>query len=169
MPEERELQQSAASISNDPTMQIDDPDVDGVTATDLDAVGEEDISDLPQVVTESYGTGVHDAPGYSFGGRTLRDRMAQFNEASPELTGGDIDANFEQANAVGDESVGGTVQTPDMDIVDDLGKAVGLEMDDRSFLRTSEILEQRDSQRWELEPGSSEDYDERRNESMEDY
>jgi hypothetical protein len=43
-----------------------------------------------------------------------------------------------------------------------LEKAVGLEMDDRSFLRTNDILEQRDDQRWELDPSSSEDYQQRR-------
>ncbi|MCU0568870.1 MAG: DUF6335 family protein [Oculatellaceae cyanobacterium Prado106] len=122
----------------------------------------EDFEDLPQAVTESYGTGVQELPGYNVGGRTMQDRRSQLHEASPELTGGDIDANFEQANAVGDESVGGTVTTPDMDIVDDLGKAVGLEMADNNYLHTNEILEQRDSRRWELEPGSSEDYEERR-------
>jgi hypothetical protein len=118
--------------------------------------------DLPQAVTESLGTGVHDMPGYAIGGRTMRDRDRQFHEAAAELTGGDIDANYEQANSVGDESVGGTVATPDMDIVDDLGQAVGIEIDDRSFLRTNDLLEQRDDQRWELDPKSSEDYQERR-------
>lgn len=121
-----------------------------------------DMGDLPQSVTESYGTGVHDLPGYSIGGRSMRNRQDELNEADPILTGGDIDANYEQANAVGDESVGGTVATPDMDIVDELGAAVGLEMDDRAFLRTTEILEQRDDRRWELDPTSSEDYSERR-------
>jgi hypothetical protein len=115
----------------------------------------ESFDDLPQYVTESYGTGVKEMPGY----KEARDN--KFNEASPELTGGDIDANYEQAYADGDESVGGTVVTPDMDIVDNLGKAVGLEMNDQNFLHTSEILEQRDEQRWELEPKSSEDYQER--------
>ncbi|MBW4521944.1 MAG: hypothetical protein KME16_19870 [Scytolyngbya sp. HA4215-MV1] len=124
--------------------------------------GEESSSDLPQEYTESYGTGVAEMPGYSMGGRTMRDRQQQYHEATPDLTGGDIDANYEQANAEGDESVGGTVATPDMDIVDDLGKAVGLEMDDRAFLMTNEILEGRDSHRWELEPKSSEDYNDRR-------
>ncbi|MCU0524491.1 MAG: DUF6335 family protein [Elainella sp. Prado103] len=57
---------------------------------------------------------------------------------------------------LGDESVGGTAPTPDMDIVDQLGRAVGLEMDDRAFLRTNEILTQRDRQRWELDPDSAE-------------
>ena len=117
---------------------------------------------LPQSITESYGTGVKEVPGYTIGGRTQAARDSELNEATPELTGGDIDANYEQANAVGDESVGGTVVTPDMDRVDDLGKAVGLEMDDANFLHTEEILEQRDEKRWELEPKSSEDYENRR-------
>lgn len=130
---------------------------------DLESSGEEEIiDDLPQVVTESYGTGVHELPGYNEGGRTMHDRRQGLNEASPILTGGDIDANYEQANAVGDESVGGTVATPDMDIVDELGAAVGLEMDDRAFLRTNEILEERDDRRWDLDPASSEDYEDRR-------
>ena len=126
--------------------------------------GDEEIADddVPQEVTESYGTGVHDVPGFSIGGRTMRDRMQDLNEATPELTGGDIDANYEQANADGDESVGGTVSTPDMDIVDNLGKAVGLEMNDFNYLHTNEILEQRDDRRWELEPKSSDDYDDRK-------
>jgi hypothetical protein len=118
--------------------------------------------DLPQAVTESLGTGVHDMPGYAIGGRTMRDRDRQFHEAAVELTGGDVDANYEQANSVGDEAVGGTVATPDMDIVDELGQAVGIEIDDRSFLRTNDLLEQRDDQRWELDPKSSEDYQKRR-------
>lgn len=105
----------------------------------------------------SYGTGVHDQPRMSVGG-TLYDDLRDMNEANPHLTGGDIDANWEQANAVGDESVGGTAPTPDMDVVDELGAAVGLEMDDRAFLRTNEVLEGRDNRRWELDPESSEDY-----------
>jgi Family of unknown function (DUF6335) len=122
----------------------------------------EPIDDTELNNTESYGTGVHDQPGFSIGGRTLRDRLKNFNEASPVLTGGDVDANWEQANAVGDEAVGGTVSTPDMNVVDELGAAVGLELDDRAFLRSNELLEQRDQQRWELSPESSEDYQDRR-------
>jgi hypothetical protein len=102
-------------------------------------------SEVPQEITESYGTGVHEASAANIGDATL--------------TGGDIDANLLEADAVGDEAVGGTVPTPDQDIVDDLGKAVGLEMSDRAFLRTTEILEERDDRRWELDPMSSEDYE----------
>ncbi|WP_242036623.1 DUF6335 family protein [Leptolyngbya sp. FACHB-321] len=138
--------------------------LDLIPDAELEELEEEDLGDAPQVITQSYGTGVQEIPGYVAGGRTMGDRQGNFNEADATLTGGDIDANYEQANAVGDESIGGTVSTPDMDVVDELGAAVGLEMDDRAFLRTTEILEQRDARRWELEPSSSEDYVDRRDE-----
>jgi hypothetical protein len=132
------------------------------TDVDSDDLGTTIDDELPQRFTGSYGTGAREIPGYSVDETRFYDDDRQFNEASPTLTGGDIDANYEQANAKGDESVGGTAPTPDMDIVDNLGKAVGLEMDDANFLHTSDILEQRDSRRWELEPRSSQDYEERR-------
>lgn len=123
---------------------------------------EEIISDLPQEMTQSYGTGLQGHPSDRTGRRAHLNQARYLNEADAALTGGDIDANYEQANAVGDESVGGTVATPDQDIVDDLGTAVGLEVDDRTFLRTNDTLEERDDRRWELDPKSSEDYQERR-------
>jgi len=79
-----------------------------------------------------------------------------------EVTGGDIETNQYQAEVVGDEAVGGTAGTAEQNVTEYLEKAVGLEMDDRSFLRTNDILEQRDDQRWELDPSSSEDYQQRR-------
>ncbi|MFB2893068.1 DUF6335 family protein [Aerosakkonemataceae cyanobacterium BLCC-F50] len=123
---------------------------------------EEVTSDLPQEITESYGTGIHTEPGYNIGTRRLRDEEKQYTSTSPELSGGDVDAAWELADTEGEEAVGGTVATPDQSIVDELGAAVGLEMDDRAFLRTTEILDQRDDRRWELDPTSSEDYQERR-------
>ncbi|NDJ25085.1 hypothetical protein GS682_26270 [Nostoc sp. B(2019)] len=123
---------------------------------------ENQTNDLPQEITESYGTGVKDLPGYNIGGRSLRDERREYTETSPELTGGDIDAYWEDADAVGDEAVGGTAPTPDQNVTEELGAAVGLEMDDAAFLRTNEILEERDDSRWELDPMSSEDYKNRR-------
>ena len=146
------------------------------------------VEDLPQEITESYGTGVHPEPGFNIGEGTMSDQLAEYTitspgltaadedavweqvgtvdddevGGSPVLTGGDIDAAWEQAAAVGDEAVGGTAPTPDQDIVDEIGAAVGLEMDDYAFLRTTEILEERDDRRWDLDPASSEDYEERR-------
>jgi hypothetical protein len=120
------------------------------------------ISDLPEEITESYGTGVKELPGYNIGGRTIQDERREYTETSPELTGNDVDAYWEDADAVGDEAVGGTSATPDQSVTEDLEKAVGLEMDDRAFLRTNDILQQRDDRRWELDPTSSEDYQQRR-------
>lgn len=117
---------------------------------------------LPQEITESYGTGVKELPGYNIGGRSMRDERREYTETSPELTGGDVDAYWQDADAVGDEAVGGTAPTPDQNVTEDLEVAVGLEMNDYAFLRTNEILEHRDDVRWELDPKSSEDYQERR-------
>lgn len=135
-------------------------DTDLVSDIAVEDNGEQIISDLPQAITESFGTGVALEPGLEIGGRTMHDRMQEYTSASPELTGGDIDARWDQAEAVGDEAVGGTVATPDQSIVQDLGAAVGLDYDDGVSLQTIDILEERDSSRWELDPMSSEDYDE---------
>lgn len=123
---------------------------------------ETESNDLPQEITESYGTGVKDLPGYNIGGRTMRDRQHQYTHTSPEITGGDIDAYWEEEDTVGDEAVGGTAPTPDQDIVEELAAAVGLEIDDDVPLHTNDMLEERDNTRWELDPQSSDDYDERR-------
>ncbi len=136
-------------------------DTDLVSDIPVEDIGETIISDLPQEITESYGTGVALEPGLEIGGRTMHDRMEQYTSASPELTGGDIDDRWDQAEAVGDEAVGGTAPTPDQSIVEELGAAVGLDYDDGVSLQTNDILELRDSGRWELDPMSSEDYQER--------
>ncbi|MEA5505268.1 DUF6335 family protein [Halotia wernerae UHCC 0503] len=117
--------------------------------------------DLPQEITESYGTGVKDLPGYNIGGRSLRKRRHEYTDTSPELTGGDVDAYWQDADAVGDEAVGGTAPTPDQNVTEDLEAAVGLEMRDNTSLHTETILERRDNTRWELDPMSSDDYEER--------
>lgn len=120
----------------------------------------ESNEDLPEEITESYGTGVHEQPGLNIGGRTMRDRMSEYTDVSPELSGGDIDANWEDADVDGEETVGGTTPTPDQDIVDEIGAAVGLEMADEEIVHTAEIFETRDDRRWELDPQSAEDYEE---------
>ncbi|NJM21040.1 MAG: hypothetical protein HC836_02545 [Richelia sp. RM2_1_2] len=117
-----------------------------------------EVSDLPQEITESYGTGVSQQPGMNIGGRVIKEQNNQHNATNPELTGGDVDAYWEDANSVGDEAVGGTAATPDKNVTEELEKAVGLEMDDRQPLQTNDILDRRDDNRWELDPKSSEDY-----------
>jgi len=120
------------------------------------------ISDLPQPMTESYGTGLQGRPSDRTGSYSRRSEHHLHNDPDMAIVGGDVDANFEQASVVGEEAVGGTTPTPDQDVVDDLAAAVGIETDDRSFLRTNDMLNDRDDRRWELDPKSSEDYSQRR-------
>ncbi len=84
--------------------------------------------------------------------RAEAQRIERFHETAPELSGGDVDADWERAASVGEEAVGGTVATPDQSVVDDLGKALGVpRAPDESFHTSSEILEKRDRHRWEQE------------------
>jgi Family of unknown function (DUF6335) len=80
---------------------------------------------------------------------------------TPAISGGDLDAAWDQSDVSGEETVGGSNPTPDQDIVEDLGKAVGLVYQDNEPLGTEEKVSERDRHRWELEPESSEDFDER--------
>jgi hypothetical protein len=95
------------------------------------------------------------------GRRAMKDRYAEHTETSPALTAGDVDADWESAYSVGDEAPGGDNPTPDQDIVDDIGKAVGNEYQDNEELKGADKIQKRDKHRWELDPASSEDYDER--------
>ncbi len=84
--------------------------------------------------------------------RAEAEHVAAFTETSPELSGGDIDADWERAASVGEEAVGGSVATPDQDVVDDLGDALGVPRAPDEPVRTSEeILEQRDRRRFNQE------------------
>jgi hypothetical protein len=94
----------------------------------------------------------------SVGGRKeLKEELEEHNSKSPTLSGGDIDAKWQEADVSGEETVGGTTPTPDQDIVDELGQALGITYEDDEPLRTEEKLRERDRNRWELDPESSED------------
>jgi len=95
------------------------------------------------------------------GRRELREKFNEHTETSPQLTGGDVDADWESAYSVGDEAPGGDNPTPDQDIVDDIGRAVGVEYQDNEELKGADKVAKRDKHRWELDPASSEDYDDR--------
>lgn len=95
------------------------------------------------------------------GRREMREAILEHNETGPELTGGDVDADWEDAYAVGDEAPGGDNPTPDQDRVDDIAKALGVEYQDNEELRGSDKISDRDKHRWELDPASSEDYRDR--------
>ncbi|MEO6212238.1 MAG: DUF6335 family protein [Vicinamibacterales bacterium] len=95
------------------------------------------------------------------GRRKLQHDVADHNETSPAMTGGDVDAAWEEAYAVGDEAPGGDNPTPDQDRVDDIGKALGVEYQDNEELKASDKIAERDRHRWELDPASSDDYKDR--------
>src|SRR6187200_1957698 len=95
------------------------------------------------------------------GRRELLERFAEHTETSPAMTGGDVDADWESAYSVGDEAPGGDNPTPDQDIVDDIGKAVGVQYNDNEELKGEKKLLERDKHRWELDPASSDDWEDR--------
>ena len=95
------------------------------------------------------------------GRRELVEKLHQHTESSPALTGGDVDADWESAYAVGDEAPGGDNQTPDQGIADDIGKALGVQYEDNEELKGEKKISDRDKKRWELDPASSDDYDDR--------
>ncbi|PPS45069.1 DUF6335 family protein [Chroococcidiopsis sp. TS-821] len=124
---------------------------------DEDFINDEDLEDT----NPSYGTGVHTPPGVDAGrAEGWRDRMSDYTDVSPELSGGDLDAAWDQADVAGEEAVGGTAPTPDQNVVDEIGAAVGLDMAEEEYVHTTEVLNIRDDRRWELDPQSSEDYEE---------
>jgi hypothetical protein len=82
----------------------------------------------------------------------LAGEVASHRETGPALSGGDLDADWRRAHDGGDEAVGGSVATPDQDVVDEIGRALGVAQDADAELRTSdETLRARDRFRWHLE------------------
>jgi hypothetical protein len=97
--------------------------------------------------------------------RTGRAEMAQKlleRRGMTDVSGGDVDVDLEDAYFTGEEAPGGDNPTPDQDVVDDIGKALGVEYDDNEPLKGSEKVIERDKHRWELDPASAEDYKERK-------
>jgi hypothetical protein len=82
------------------------------------------------------------------------------SEAAPRLTGGDLDADWQRAASSGEEAVGGSVATPDQDVVDEIGEALGVAQADEAPLHTSdELLEARRRHYWHLERLAAEEAD----------
>ena len=92
------------------------------------------------------------------GRAAFRSARKEHTETSPALTGGDVDADWEDAYAVGDEAPGGDNPTPDQDIVDEIGAALGVTYQDDEELKAADKITERDRHRWELDPASAEDY-----------
>ena len=94
------------------------------------------------------------------GRASMAQRRKAHTETGPALTGGDVDADWEDAYAVGDEAPGGDNPTPDQGEVDDIGSALGVTYQDNEELKGADKIAGRDKHRWELDPASAEDYPE---------
>jgi len=97
-------------------------------------------------------------PDISAGSQQLSERLQNNRGTDPTLSGGDIDARWEDAESGGDETVGGSTATPGRNDLDEIGKAMGVAYADGEVLRVGQKEEDRDKHRWELDPASSEDY-----------
>ncbi len=89
----------------------------------------------------------------------FEQKLRNHTSTGPAMTGGDVDADWQDAETVGDEAPGGDNPTPDQDIVDEIGKAMGIEYDDDEELQGGDELAARDRHRWELDPASKEDFE----------
>ena len=85
----------------------------------------------------------------------LRERVDEQTNQSPTISGGDVDAAWDRADMAGEETVGGSVATPDQDRVDEIGAAAGLTYQDDEPLNYNGKMRKRDEQRWELNPASA--------------
>jgi len=81
------------------------------------------------------------------------------DESIARLSGGDPDASPQGIDG-GTETPGGSNPTPDQDL-DEIGRAVGVTYQDNEPLMFEDKYAARDESRWELNPASSEDYQER--------
>jgi hypothetical protein len=81
------------------------------------------------------------------------------NPRSHSLKGADSTDDPEndayRAEVNGDEAVGGSTAVPDRNDMEEMAKAVGIEVDDDIPLATDEMLKKRDRDRWELDPASA--------------
>ena len=87
----------------------------------------------------------------------LAQRLRNNTAASPKDAGGDLDANWEDVNQSGSETVGGDNPTPDQSMVEENANAVGVNFEDNEELEFIDKIERRDRDRFELDEGSTTD------------
>lgn len=80
----------------------------------------------------------------------LAERLREHHSTSPKLSGGDIDAEWEDANDSGAENVGGHNPTPDQSNVEENADAIGIHFEDNEPLDFEKKIEKRDKDRYEL-------------------
>ena len=115
-----------------------------------------DIHDMPSSLGEA------SMSSAARSGRSdMKHKLAQHTSSSPALTAGDVDADWASADSTGDEAPGGDNPTPDQDVVDEIGRALGVEYHDDEELQGGDEIAERDRHRWELDPSSKDEFDEK--------
>jgi len=84
----------------------------------------------------------------------LAQRLRNNTASSPADSGGDMDADWEDVNDGGTESVAGDNPTPDQSVVEENARAVGVTYEDNEDLEILEKIEKRDRDRFELDERS---------------
>jgi Family of unknown function (DUF6335) len=87
----------------------------------------------------------------------LAQRIREETAASPRDAGGDLDADWDDINNTGQETIGGDTPTPDMSLVEENAETVGVSFQDNEELRFLEKIEKRDKERFELDERSKAD------------
>ena len=89
----------------------------------------------------------------------LSDRLKEHHSSSPADSGGDVDADWEEVNTSGAESVFGHNPTPDQSDVEENAHAMGIDYEDNEPLDFLGKIEKRDEDRFELREISKTDDD----------
>lgn len=97
----------------------------------------------------------------SAGSARLAHRLENDSLADPTITAGDLDAQWESAQFSGDESAVSSMSTPGQSVVEEIGQAMGVTYQDDEELKFGEKERSRDIKRWELDPASADDYQDR--------
>ena len=84
----------------------------------------------------------------------LLERLDEHHSSSPADSGGDVDAEWEDVNDSGAESVFGHNPTPDQSDVEKNAHAMGINFEDNEPLDLLEKMEKRDRNRYELNEDS---------------
>lgn len=98
------------------------------------------------------------------GTERLLGELKEHTSESPDLSAEDVDADWPSDRESGEESAGGSVATPEQNVTGELGEALGIEYNDFEPLHTEDKIDERDVNRWELNPASADD-----SETMVDY
>ena len=122
---------------------------DMISGKDLEFYSKEELPDeeVQELMDEEIAR-VPQAPG------ELIERLNEHHSSSPADSGGDVDAEWEDVNDSGAESVFGHNPTPDQSDVEENAHAMGIDYQDNEPLDILEKIEKRDRDRFELDENS---------------